>query len=91
MMFAFLDPQALLRIACSVNESKLLSPRALHSRANGVLLLLAVHIIPQTAKHPTFAPPVPPEDTELQPSTLVSVLTYRLCPLRRVPLIKQNP
>jgi hypothetical protein len=40
---------------------------------------------------PHFAPPVPPEDTELQPSTLVSVLTYRLCPLRRVPLIKQNP
>jgi hypothetical protein len=54
-------------------------------RANGVLLLLAVHIIPQTAKHPAFCPTSSPEDTELQPSTLVSVLTYRLCPLRRVP------
>src|ERR1700693_6372163 len=33
----------------------------------------------------------PAEDTELQPTMLVSALTYRLCPLRRVPLIKQNP
>jgi len=40
---------------------------------------------------PYFAPQVPAEDTELQPSMLVSALTHRLCPLRPVPLIKQNP
>ena len=40
----------------TVNESKLLSPRALHSRANGVLWLLAVQNTPQPAKHPAFCP-----------------------------------
>jgi len=40
---------------------------------------------------PRFAPQVPAEHTELQPTMRISALTYRLSPPRRVPLIKQNP
>ena len=74
-----------------MNESKLLSPRALHSPANGVLWLLAVQITPQTARIPHFAPQVPAEDTQLQPSMLVSALTYPLLPTTSRPTYQAKP
>jgi hypothetical protein len=56
-----------------------------------VLWLLAVQNTPQTAKHPRFAPQVPAEDTELQPSMLVSALTYPPMPTTSRPTYQAKP